>query len=561
MRRAVTAAGFGLGLATLGTFWAMLVWPEGPVFALGAAAGLLGWPAAAAAGGRSRESGRSVRTPSRAILREPLAPVLIAGIAVCCAGILFNAVYWPFEIGDALALYAPFARHIAETGTLPVGEGLHETYPMLVPIAYALAYRAAGAVSEWLPRLVAALLAIGTIGAGGILARDMSRRGAGVVAAALIAFTPVFGRWASTGYTDIPAAFYVGLTAIFAWRWWTSGTRGALVCTGIAAGLAMWTKNSTLALLPSLVWLVLSRPTMADGHGARTRGPWVDLATVLGVTAAVAGPWYIRNLSLHGFVVPPTAFTDLARHTIGAAGVMLAPDRHFGISGWIFTAAIPFAVVRAVRRGCQRDAAYVLLVLLTPYAAAWWWLASYDARFLMTVVPLLAAMGALMLTDAAAWIAAGSAPGRLRVATIAALAVSLYATAAAFRKSVEHKAVLARTPLMTNADRHRVRIGGLYDLAAALNRLPAGSRVGGVPPMARFHLDRRRFAGLDYREPDESPSALSEAFDYVVYHRRAGEALDPAPAVAPLWRTTDGYALYATGAAVHRPEQEGIQPP
>jgi hypothetical protein len=320
------------------------------------------------------------------------------------------------------------------------------------------------------------------------------------------------------------------------------------VFAGVAAGLAMWTKNSTLALLPSLVCLVVTRPYARTGQ-VFGRWLWRDLAAVLTPIAVVAGPWYLRNQSVFGFLIPPTIWTDSARHTPGALAAMLQSDQHFGISGWVFTAGIVYGLAR-LSRG-HRDAGrwYVLLVFLMPFAAAWWWAASYESRFLVTMLPIVGAMGALMLADAAA-VSVDRLPARgLRVASLAALVILSAATLVALRKTVEHKSVLVRTLWPDDAARHRVRVGGLFGLAAALNALPEASRVGGVPAMARLYLDRRRFTTLDFAPRREPPHLLVHDYDYVVYRQRPGEPL-LFEAAAPIFRTADGYLLVATSVPV-----------
>jgi 4-amino-4-deoxy-L-arabinose transferase-like glycosyltransferase len=538
---AVATAGFGAGLVTLLVFWGLIVWPGGPVIPLSVAATFLLWTGAATIGRPARPH---VRRDERGSALSPMERVLVSAIVLCCTAIVFNAVYWPFEIGDALALYAPFGRHIYETATLPSGDRLHEAYPMLVPIAYALTHWAAGSVNEYVARLVPALMAIAAVAAGGVLARAMGSRATGLLAAALIALTPVFGRWASTGYTDVPAALYVGLTGIFIWQWWESGASRPLLLAGLSAGLAMWTKNSTLTLLPSLLALVLSRRLFrpVTGHAWIS---WQDLAAVLAPICAVAGPWYLRNLLVFGFFVPPTIFVDSARHTPAALTLMLQRDQHFGLSGWIFTGAVVYGVGCLLRRGRRADGWYVLLALLTPFAAAWWWLASYESRFLVTMIPVFGAMGALMLMDLGRLLVARSRPPILRLASAVAIVVVVAGTAAALRKTIEHKTVLVRTPWLGDAERHRVRVGGLYDLAVALNRVPEGSRVAGVPSMARYYLDRRRFAKIEFAPRREPPGALASEYDYVVYRE-----LPDLPVLTgsslPMLRTDDGYLLYAT---------------
>jgi Dolichyl-phosphate-mannose-protein mannosyltransferase len=548
----LAAGGLGVGFITLVPLWVMLVRPGGPAFAVAVVAAAGVWLAGLVAG--RRRGARAALAAPAVRPNRPLARILLAAIGLCCAAIVLDAVYWPFDVGDALALYAPFGRHLYETATLPAGNGTYEAYPMLVPMAFALTHWVAGGVNEYLARAMPALMAVGAVGASGALGRAMGPPGTGLLAAALVAVTPVFGRWATTGYTDVPAAFFVGLTALFVWWWWEAGTRRTILLAGVAAGLAFWTKNSTLTLLPSLLWLVASRGMFASSAQLTSRAPWRDAGLLLVGVGATAGPWYARNLVRFGLLVPPTAFVDRARHVAATFGVMLRGDQFFGVSGWVFTAALVYALPRILTRRRGSDAWYVLMTLAAPFLAAWWWFASYDARFLMAVSPLLGALGALMLADAAVVANRRTTRAGLHGATAAGLVLVVAATAVSLRKTVEHKTILARTPWPDNAERHRIRVGGLYALAVALNQVPRASRVAGVPAMAGYYLDRSRFAKLDFGPTDEAPEALSGAYDYVVYRDLPGATPRPPAAAPPLLRTPDGYVLYATGrtALAHR---------
>jgi hypothetical protein len=268
-----------------------------------------------------------------------------------------------------------------------------------------------------------------------------------------------------------------------------------------------------------------------------------------GALAAIAGPWYVRNWLVFDAVIPVKPWTHLARHDLEPLLVMLrGGNGQFGVPGWLFTAALAFAAVRAVSPTRSPEWT-VLLAFAGPFGAAWWWLASYDGRFLVTVVPVLAVMAALMLEEAARALAAGRpAAWRRRATRMAALGVVILAPFS-LRAAIEHKWVLLRTPFLSDADRHRVRLGGVYDLAVALNRLPAGSRILGVPPLARYHLEAGRIEVVDGAPATTPPPALADRCDYVVYRLQGDGQPEWLEGRRPLLRTADGYSLYATRQA------------
>jgi hypothetical protein len=82
---------------------------------------------------------------------------------------------------------------------------------------------------------------------------------------------------------------------------------------------------------------------------------------------------------------------------------------------------------------------------MLPFIAAWWWLASYDVRFLVTVVPLLGVMGACMIDEAGEWLANRIHPGwGARLAWAAAL-LALAMMPLALHKSVDGKRAIWAT--------------------------------------------------------------------------------------------------------------------
>jgi 4-amino-4-deoxy-L-arabinose transferase-like glycosyltransferase len=485
------------------------------------------------------------RSDLRSSRRDPLLIVLAAAILLVSAAIIFNAAYWPFVDTDALAIYAPLGKILYHAASLPFGD-LYEGYPMMVPLAYAYTHHAAGGVNEHWARLVPAVMALGAIGAAAALGREMRSARAGLIAAGAVVLTPLFNRWASSGYVDVPASFYFALSALAAWRWLESRAWQDALLTGIAAGLAMWTKSSALTLLVTLACLILVRwwtATRRSGEPLR----WGEVALLAGGLLAAAAPWYVRNLTVLGFFLPDTAWTELAQRDLPTLLVMLGDWRQFQLSGWLFAGGILYAGARVVADRSPRTSGWFLLLAFTlPFIAAWWWLASYDVRFLVTVVPLLGVMGACMIDEVGERLANRIHPGwSARLAWAAAL-LALAMMPLALHKSVDGKRAILKDPLMTDEDKHRVRLGGVYEVALAINQLPTGSRILGVPSLSLYHIDRGRLGEISEAVSAGPPGSLAAAYDYVVYH--FGDADIPAWTLAatPILQTSDGYFLYPT---------------
>ncbi len=365
--------------------------------------------------------------------------LLIAG------AILFNGAYWPFYRADAVGIYQPTAAAIFQTRALvPLtgADSLYHTYPILIPLTYTYAYLAAGWQNEYLAKASTTLLSLACLPAAYVLGRMLHSPRAGWLAALVLALTPFFGAWASAGYVDLPMAFFYTLAAIFALRVWESGQTRDAVIAGALIGLAAWTKNAALIGVPLLaiwlLWGVIQKRVMGRA-----------LSLSLAACAAAAGGWYVRNLVGAGFLIPATAWTDQAQHTLDSALVYLTHPENFGASGWLIVGGIGAGLI-AARHG--NTGARLILLWTLPFFAAWWLFVSYDPRFLLLFLPPLCALAGDLLARAWDWIGAAWHP-RYRIVLVLLL---LMLTAQALARAVEFKYDLLRAPLMSDAAKHAI---------------------------------------------------------------------------------------------------------
>src|SRR5215472_7074510 len=237
-------------------------------------------------------------------------------IGIMAAVIIFNAIYWPLGIDDALAIYGYYGKQIALTGALPsLSHGsLYEAYPMAIPILYAYTHQAAGWVDEHLAALLPALLSVGVIGVAYLIGRELYDQATGLIAALLIALTPTIAYWSSAGYTDLPAAFFYGLALLFAIRHYRARAWQDALLTGIMAGLAAWMKNSALLIVGVLILWVIYCAWRARFELPRPL-PRRDIALIVVGFLVVCGPWYMRDWLFAGVIVPPTGWTFAAQRT------------------------------------------------------------------------------------------------------------------------------------------------------------------------------------------------------------------------------------------------------
>jgi hypothetical protein len=269
-------------------------------------------------------------------------------------------------------------------------------------------------------------------------------------------------------------ALYLALGVIFALRLWESGSGSDAALAGLCIGLAAWTKNNALVAILSLIvwfaWVLLQR-----------RASWRELLLGLIACAAVSAPWYLRNLAEVGALLPDTAWVDQARRTPGSLLTFVTAPGSFGVPGWAMLAGIGWAVwqIRPITRqkllkinGRQEWRPYngavgtpflasatddedttntghyslAFLLWIVPFFAAWWLLASYETRFLVSLLPLTCALGGEACV--AGWSRLPQEARRIAAPTLAVVALSLTLYSAYF--VVEYKDELLRNPLMTH---------------------------------------------------------------------------------------------------------------
>lgn len=381
-----------------------------------------------------------LRQPRRFALRLPretlFAVVILGGIS---AAIFFNAAYFPFYRDDTLGIYKPQAQAMFRlAGLIPLhgADSLYLTYAPQMPLLYAFAYLASGWENDYLARALSALLALGCLPAVYLLAKRVGGETAGWCGALALALTPAFGKWASSGYVDLPMAFFYALAAIFALRLWEARQlRDAALC-GALIGLAAWTKNAGLLIGVPVLLLWLGWGLLNRRIGAR------HLGAALLAGAVIAAPWYIRNQLGAGFIIPNTAWTDQAQRTLETLLVFITRPENFAVTGWLILISVALSALEIIRRRLNAPAHVLLLAGTLPWFAAWWLFVSYDPRFLLLFLPPLCALVGAWLSRATALI-----PPRLRL--IGRIAVFIFALYIVY-SSVDYKDEILRDPLMSH---------------------------------------------------------------------------------------------------------------
>jgi hypothetical protein len=426
-------------------------------------------------------------SPSLPLQIKRVASVLVLVIAILCLLILFNATYWPFSVDDAVTLYASFGKYIATSGLLPHGN-LYEAYPMHVPLNYAFIFQLFGWINEYAAALIPAMLSIAVVGVAYELGCELFDWQSGLIAALLVVLAPMFTHWASTGYVDLPCGFYYGMSLLFTARLARSGLWTDAVLAGSMAGLAAWTKNSGLLIVPAIgIWFVY-RYGLFRQIPNRGTTKFLQLALVIGAFVIVAGPWYLRNLGMIGALLPPTGWTWKAERTLSNLIPYLV-DSHYGVVGGVFTGGFAYTLWQLWVTRARQSAAILLLFFTLPFFAIWWGLYSYDDRFLLVLTAPVAVMGASALQSV--WRRLPR-PARLAWLPFIIVVVFLVALPAA-SAAVEFKFEVLRRPLMTDAEKHELRLGrDRYRTALFLRTLPANSKVWTQDIMLPYQSDGMR---------------------------------------------------------------------
>jgi hypothetical protein len=290
-----------------------------------------------------------------------LALILIIYVVL---GVLYAVFTPPWQVPDEPAHYN-YIRHIAEEGSLPVmAPGDYDQayleritdqenpFPPdlpIDPITYEdhqppLYYLLATLVyllfdGALLPlRLFSVALGLGTLLIAHGLIRQLfpQRPAVPLVATALIAFIPQHLAMMAGVENDALAELLVAAGLWMAVRYVQGDVNGRqfLVGWGLILGLVVLTKVSAYVVLP-VALLAVGLRTHREGESwgrAAGRAAWIFWAT-----AALAGPWLIRNIGIYGWTDP----LGMGRHNLVVEGQprTVAWVAEYGLGGLLWRMA------------------------------------------------------------------------------------------------------------------------------------------------------------------------------------------------------------------------------
>jgi hypothetical protein len=510
----------------------------------GALAALLGLGGAAGLWSAARRLAQTPRAPRQA--PRVLARVLSGILALCSAANLFGALAPPTSI-DALSYHLLAPRLYLEAGAmLEIPWDWHTYQPLAVEMLYALGLSLHGPAFA---ALLHAALGLAAAAGAALLGRRLGGPSAGLLAAATFYCTAVVA-WESTScYVELGVAAFgvLSLHAVLCWR--DGRGPGWLAAGALLAGLAASCKL-TGAIFPILGALVIV-------HGAGSRRRLGQSARALAVFGALALlpvlPWYGRSWGWTGNPVYPflegvfgenpdaSAAWEVLK-SYGSGGEIL----DFFLAPWrLVTAGAAFdrgeylgalpvllgpVVLWRARQWGERQA----LVLASLMYFGFWFAGSQQARFLVPILPVAAAL----VAEAAVALWRGRALHRLAVAAAVFPAIAVGAAG-----TLAYDAQLARVVLgLESEGAYLSRKAWYYDVFQAVAaEVPAHGRIlvsqRGTFYLSSFHEGARP---TDFERGREHLAALLERgrFTHLLVAGGPQEAAVAAlgPRVALRWR-------------------------
>jgi hypothetical protein len=220
----------------------------------------------------------------------------------------------------------------------------------------------------------------------------------GLVALLLFCFEPTLVAHGAYVTTDMAASCTIFGTVYAFWRWVQRRTVGRLVVVGLAGGLALAAKHSTVLLLPMLVLLAVyvvgERWWSRRREAGEARALGMDAVRMVGVLAVVIGIAVVVLWAFYGFryAARPAGLTlspSLAGYVQPlapgeAAGILFAGRHHLLPESWLYG----LADVRAMANGMTS------YFMGTNYEHGVW----FYFPVLFTIKSTLGMLGLLLLT-------------------------------------------------------------------------------------------------------------------------------------------------------------------
>ena len=326
------------------------------------------------------------------------AAVLLGRGALAFDEPLAREVGWP----DATVTFSPLGyRPGTATGELA------PTYPLGLPLVMSAVGIAGGSMT---PFLVVPLLGALAVFSTYLLGAALHSRVAGVIAASLLASSPIFLFQAGQPMSDVAVTAWWALALVFALRAaYPGATPGAALAAGAASGLAILTRPNVAPMVLAVACLAAGWPRLAVAHAYDRRSALRRLAYVAAGVLPAVGALLLVQWRLYG-----TPFSSGYGSIDGFFSAATVWPNTLAYAGRLLQGELPALVlvavsaVLAVTRRTRDDGApavtsaatvaalvgAIVLVCYLPYAEFAEW--SYLRFLLPAFPPLFALIGALV---------------------------------------------------------------------------------------------------------------------------------------------------------------------
>ena len=197
----------------------------------------------------------TLRPGSQKGLRVWWGPFFVLAIALAVTVLFVTTLRTPFLYGDDIAFWTPKAKIFYRYRSTPwaafsdLPEFFHPDYPLLVPFTEVWLFLWMGQVNEYLMKFLFPVYTMLLVLGVWAFVYRFSGPQAALVAAGLLATTPFVLIQGTTGYADLPLAFYYWLATALLLGWFHTSRVALLVLGAIFLGFTGWTKNEGLPLM------------------------------------------------------------------------------------------------------------------------------------------------------------------------------------------------------------------------------------------------------------------------------------------------------------------------
>lgn len=350
-------------------------------------------------------------------------------------GFTLLAAYGPDIFSDSSTFHLVIARNFARQQNFQPEATTHYFYEQIpIQTLYAGMTVLSSTIAAKLLHLLMGWL---LVAATGMLTRHLAgRAGAGILGSALVAGCSLVWWLCGVGYVDLAVAYYFLATLCAAMGWTETRRMAWMAVAGCCAGIAFSAKLTNLALLPIIGLLILWRE-----YRSPKRVLWATMI-FSSVTMLWWGPWLWRSFRLTGNPIFPYGNNLFQSDLVEPVAVFATI--HFGLGQSLgHLLALPFnltfrpeAFIELAELGPHLLGLAPLLLLffhahyrttalklvglsLAIYLPLWFYGLSQNLRYLLPVIPLLAALLAVAVSRA-------EASGKFPRLLIGAVTLGLY---------------------------------------------------------------------------------------------------------------------------------------